>query len=262
MNILKRELRAGLKPFLFWMIGMFLLCFVGIIKYQGYSTSGDMTALLDAFPRIALAVMGVVDVDISTLSGYTALLYYYILICAVIYSVHLGAAAVTREAVDKTYDFVFTKPRSRGWILSMKMLSAYIYLMLFCVCNAVFAMMAVTYLKTGGDVTAEIWLCTLMLFLVGALFIAVAAFLATLAKQPEKGTLFGNLAFLYAFLLGVIYNLLAHPGLLRLIAPFNYFSSADLVAGRLEPLYIAVTLALTVVLLWGAFTRFKAKDMV
>lgn len=261
MNMLRRELRAGLKPFLFWMIGMFVLCFAGIIKFESYTESGSMTELLASFPRVVLAVMGAVGVDIGTLSGYTALLFYYVLICAVIYAVHLGAGAVTRESVDKTYEFVFTKPCSRSRVLGMKLTSAYLYLLLFCVFNGLFAMLAVAYLKTSESMTAVIWLCVLTVFLIGALFVALSAFFASVAERPEKGTLYGNLAFLYAFILGVIYNMLEDPGLLKLIAPFNYFSSADLVAQRIEPLYIAITLVLTAALLFGAFAKFKSKDL-
>lgn len=261
MNILKRELRAGLKPFLFWSIGMFLLCFVGIIKYQSYNASGSMMELVSAFPRVVLAVVGAVGVDIGTLSGYTALMFYYVLICAVIYAVHLGTSAVTRESIDKTYEFVFTKPCSRSHVLAMKLTAAYVYLLLFCVFNAVFSLMAVAYLKTGENITALVVILALSVLLIGFLFVAVAAFFAALAMRPEKGALYGNLAFLYAFILGVIYNMLEKPGLLRLIAPFNYFTPADMIEGKLDPVYVAIVVFLAVWLLYGAFRAFKKKDM-
>lgn len=261
MNIFRREMRAGRKAFLFWMIGMFVFCFVGIIKYESYTASGSMTELVNSFPRVVLAVMGVVGVDIGTLGGYTALLFYYVLICAVIYAVHLGASAVTRESVDKTYEFVFSKPCSRNRVLGMKLASSYAYLMLFCVFNGLFALMAAGSLKTSQNVAPLIWFCVLTVFLIGALFTALSAFLASVAKRPDKGMLFGNIAFMYAFILGVIYNMLENPGILKLITPFNYFSSADLVAERLDPVYAAITVILTAVFLFGAFYKFRRRDL-
>jgi len=261
MNILKREMRAGCKTFVFWLIGMFVLCFVGIIKYEGYTTSGTMTELLASFPRILLAAMGAVGVDIGTLGGYTAMLFYYVLVCAIIYAVHLGSFAITRESVDKTYEFVFTKPRSRAWVLGMKLVSAYVYLLLFCVFNGLFAIMAVGYLKTSDNIAPQIWFCTLTVFLVGALFVALSALLAALAKRPDKGMLYGNLAFLYAFILGVVYNMLENPGLLKVITPFNYFSPVDQVAVKFDPVYAGLTLVLTGACLFGAFHKFKSKDL-
>jgi hypothetical protein len=101
MNILKRELRDGLKPFIFWTIGLFVLVFAGMTKYMGIETSGSsLNELIDKFPRVVLAFMGMVGVDINTFGGYYAILVYYALICAVIYAIHLGSNAVSRETVD------------------------------------------------------------------------------------------------------------------------------------------------------------------
>ncbi len=35
MNILIKELKAGLKPFIFWNIGLFVMSFAGMAKYTG-----------------------------------------------------------------------------------------------------------------------------------------------------------------------------------------------------------------------------------
>ena len=262
MTILKRELKAGLKPFIFWMIGILVLVFAGTMKYEGFSTGGvDMTELLSQFPRAFLAVFGMAGVDINTLAGYMSILFYYTLICAVIYAVHLGSSAVARESVDKTYEFLFTKPRTRARILAMKLTASWIYLFLFCVLTAVFAVAAVGTLDTTENITGTILLFTLSDFLVGSLFIALAAFLAALSKRADKGSLWGNLAFTYAFILGVVYDMLENPGLLRFIAPMRYFPAAELTGGRFDPVYAALTVVLAAVLLVGTFRLFQKKDL-
>jgi ABC-2 type transport system permease protein len=262
MNILKRELRAGLKPFIFWIIGMFLLVFIGIAKFQGVSAAGsDFSELLASFPRIVLALMGIVGLDISTLGGYSAILFYYVLICAIIYSVHLGSNAVSRESVDKTYEFVFSKPCSRGRVLAMKLLAGWLYLLLFCALVIVFSLAAVASLKTAESIKLPTLLFALSIFLLGSLFIALSAFFASAARRPEKGSLYGNLAFLYAFTLGVVYNMLEHPGILKLISPFTYYIPADLIANKFDLPYTGLTLLLTAASLYGAFTLFKKKDL-
>ncbi len=262
MNIYRHEMRAGRKAFLFWMIGMFFLCFAGIVKFESYSAGGGMDELLAAFPRVVLAVMGVAGVDMNSLTGYTAILFYYVLVCAVVYAVILGAAVVSRESIDKTHEFLFTKPRGRARILAAKLASAFTYLFLFCGMNAVFAYGAVATLKSGENVAGVIAACALSVFLVSVLFAALAAFLATIVRRPEKGALYGNLAFLAAFVLGVVYNMLEHPGALRLVSPFNYFTSADLATAYLSPLYVLYALVLSAILLVGAFRRFERRDLV
>ncbi len=262
MNILKRELRAGIKPFILWTAGMFILVFIGIYKFQGVSAEGvDMSALLSQFPRPVLAVMGMAGVDISTLGGYVSVLFYYVLICAVIYSVHLGSSAVTRESVDKTYEFIFTKPVSRDRILAMKLLAGWIYLLVFCVLDVVFSIVAVSTLEASEAITGPIVLFALSIFLIASLFIALSALLAALVRQADKGSLCGNLAFLYAFVLGVVYDMLEHGGALRLISPFKYFRAPDLLDGRFDPLYTVISAALAAACLFGAFRLFKRRDL-
>ncbi len=262
MNILKRELRAGFKPFIFWTIGLFVLVLIGVAKFQGVSAGGgDITVLMDQFPRPVLAVLGMVDVDISTLGGYASVLFYYVLICAVIFSVNVGSSAVTRESVDKTYEFIFTKPVTRGKILTMKLAAGWIYLFIFCALNAVFSLIAVATLKQAETITGPTLLYSLAIFLTASLFIALSAFLATMARQPDKGSLYGNLAFLYAFILGVIYDMLENGGPLRLISPFKYFLPADLLACKMDAVYTVITLLVTASFILGAAALLKKKDL-
>jgi ABC-2 type transport system permease protein len=262
MNIFRREMRAGRKVFFFWMIGLVVLCFEVVTELGSYSSGGAMEELLGAFPRVVLAVMGIAGVDIAASSGYVTALFYYVLICQVVYAVLLGAGAVSRELVDRTHEFLFTKPRARWRILAAKCAAKVVYLALFSLSSAAFAYAAVLTEHRGDSAAAVIPACALAVFLTGLLFFALAAFLAALARRPEKGALCGNLAFLVAFVLGTVYGMLESPGPLRLFSPLDYFTSSDLAAARVDPGYAILALSLTVLFLSGAFRRFARRDLV
>lgn len=263
MNILKRELRSGLKAFIIWAAVLFVLVYIGIMKFEGVSAGGSsMTDLLSKFPRVVLAVFGVVGVDVGTLSGYTAILSYYVMICAVIYAVQLGFSAVSRESVDKTYEFVFTKPLTRSYILAMKLTAGWIYLTLFCILNAIFSISAAASLQPDTAVVTEIILFTISIFLIGSLFLALSAFMSAISKQPEKGSFYGTLSFLYAFIAGVVFDMLESGSLLKLFSPFKYFSAQDLERGSFDPVYAVITALLISLFLMGTFRKFSKKDMI
>lgn len=125
MNILKRELKAGFKPFLFWTIGLFVLVFVGLTKSTGLSSGGEgIMDLVNAFPKVVLAIMGMVGIELDTFGGFYSVLAQFALILTSVYAVWLGNSAVGKESVDKTYEFIFTKPRSRSFILNRKLIPA------------------------------------------------------------------------------------------------------------------------------------------
>jgi ABC-2 type transport system permease protein len=263
MNILKRELRAGLKTFIIWSVALAFIMFAGLAKYAGMEPSdgGSISDLIAAFPRAVLAVMGMANVDVNTLGGFYAVLAFYAVLCASIYTVHLGMNAVSRESYDKTYEFVFTKPRTRGCILAMKLAAGWIYLLLFCVIHIAVSFFAISSLGIDGDITVQILMFTLSIFLIGSLFLSLSACLSAVSKRADKGSLWGNMAVIYAFILSVVYDLLENPGLLRVFSPFRYFPPSEILNDQLNALYILLTVVLTVFLLFLSFNRFKKKDL-
>jgi ABC-2 type transport system permease protein len=263
MNILKRELRAGLKTFIFWSVALGIIVMAGMTKFTGVQPveGGGLNDLLAAFPRVVLAVMGMANVDVTTLGGYYSVLAFYALLCASIYAVHLGVNAVSREAYDKTYEFLFTKPRSRCYILRMKLISMWIFLLVFCVLNGVFSVAALKALKISGDLTAEILLFSVAAFLVGSIFLSLGAFLSALAARPDRGSMYGNFAVVFAFIMGVVCDMLDNGAVVRFFTPLKYFAAAEILKREFSPLFTLFSAVLIAVFLIGTFRLFKKKDL-
>ena len=147
MNLLSKEIKSGLKPFLFWTLGLFMFVFAGIVKSSAAMADGQfMVDLISKFPRIVVAAMGMANVDISQFGGFYAVLMQYIFVLTAVYAAHLGSRAVSRESVDKTYEFLFTKPRSRSFILAYKLLAGLVFLTIYAALNFVFSTLAVKQL--------------------------------------------------------------------------------------------------------------------
>lgn len=262
MNLFKRELKTGLKPFLFWTLGLFILIFAGAIKFEGVSAGGEnMNELVTSFPRMVQAVIGVVGINIGTFGGYYAVLFHFAIICAAVYGVYLGNNAVSRESIDKTYEFLFTKPRSRCHILCMKLAGGLVYLLLFCILNYAFSMIAVIYLGLTESMSVSIFLFTLAFLLVGFLFFSLSTLSATVASGAEKGARRGNLWVLAAFVIGVICDMFEYSFPLALLSPFQYFMPADLLAHEFHAGFALFSLLLSLFLLACAFWKFEQKDL-
>lgn len=264
VNILKHELRAGLKAFLLWTLGLFFLVFVGMVKFTGLHGGGasSVTTLLEQIPKPILAVLGMAGIDVTTLGGYYAVLIYYALICIAIYSVSLGINLVNREVIDKTYEFLFTKPRTRSFILSIKLVVNTLYLAIFCILNCLFSFMAVAALKFENTIGNAIGLYSLVMFILGLMFMSLGAFVAVISKKTEKGSLYGNICILLVFVLGMVYDMLENGEFLRFFSPLKYFIPKDVLNGKLDLLYVAVCLGVTVVLFIKTYVTFEKKDFI
>lgn len=263
MNILKRELRTNLKVFLFWILGLFILMYSGMAKFQGLKTasSQDLNAIFEQLPRVIRAIFGMVDVDPTSLWGYFSMMIFYVTICGGIYGIHLGANAVNRESIDKTYEFIFTKPRSRTYILSYKLLAGLIYVVAFGLFQYLFCIMSfqMTGINTyDGTILA---LFCLQVFIISLLFFGLSAMLSVLVPFPERGALFGNLVFLGTFVLGILCDIMTKPGVFRTLAPLKYFSPNEIIQGQFNYVFLALTLTIIILSTIFTYQRFRTRDL-
>lgn len=261
MNILKRELKAGRKAFILWTIGLFFIMFAGMTKYTGFSNDTSVMAVFDSLPKIVLAVFGMVGVDISTLGGFYAIVVYYGIICVSIYGVALGCNAVNREAIDKTYEFIFTKPCSRSHILILKLITAFFYITLYSILSYIFSVAAIGVLNINNTITKPIALFTISMWLIGVLFCTLSALLATIIKRAEKGILFSNLVFVVTFALGMVYDMLEDGSVLQYLSPLKYFLPDDILLGKLDVMFLVICVILSVIFCFAATKLFERKDL-
>lgn len=260
MNILKRELKAGRKAFILWSIGLFFIMLAGMAKYTGFEGDNTVMEIFDSFPKIVLAVFGMVGVDISSLGGYYAILVYYGIICAVIYGISLGSNVVNRERIDKTYEFIFTKPRSRAYILCCKFLSAVIYITLYSILNYIFSISSIAIIKLENTIAKPIALYTLSMWMVSILFCTLALLLCVVCKKTEKGILYSNLSFVVAFVGGMIYDMLENGEFFRIFSPLKYFLPTDVLNGKLDIFYVIICLAFSTIFMFLSVRLFERKE--
>ena len=261
MNIIKKEFRFGLKPFLFWLLGMSFLLVAGMTKYTAIEGGADITAIFEQFPKIILAVLGMSGgVDITSLGGYYSVLMYYSFIVVILYAVYLGTSAVNRELIDKTYEFIFTKPRSRSYILMRKAMMGIGFLVVFCLMNIPLSFLGLSIIKTSGEDVGFVYTNTIALLLVGLVFFALGLFWSSVLRKPERGATATNLCFLVGFIAGIIYDMYEEAAALQVISPLRFFTPQDLLEGKIDLIFAAGCLLAASVLMFFGFRRFEQRD--
>jgi ABC-2 type transport system permease protein len=232
------------------------------VKYTGIKTAGDkMQALFENFPKIVLAVMGVSGLDIASFPGYYAVLVQYAAIITVIFAVYLGNSALSRELADKTYEFIFTKPRRRAEILFPKLLAGCLYLTLYCVLFFIFALTSSAKLGLADGMAGVFAKTALALWLSGMIFFSSGALFASVSRSIENGAKAGNLSVLASYILCVVYDMLEHNAPLRPFLPLRYFPPSELATGLFDWRYLILSLIITAAALAGTFYFFEKKDL-
>ncbi|MBP7348037.1 MAG: ABC transporter permease subunit [Butyrivibrio sp.] len=257
MHIMLRELKAGWKAFLFWVIGLFFVIFAGTAKFEGIKEGGEaVKVMMESFPRIVKAMFGMVGLSPISLEGYYGILMYYVLICAAVYGMNLGSGVIGREVGDHTAEFLFSKPMRRGRILRDKLLTDGMYLVLFCLLNAGFSIAALMTMGKKESIYAEILAYTIAAFLVGLWFFTLNVMLSVIVRTPMGGSTAGMIVLLIAFIGSVLYDMFQKAAVMRVFTPFRWFLPQQLVEGRVD-----IGIALTVAAMCAGFLVIATKEL-
>ena len=263
MNIFKKEIKQNLKPFIFWILGIGFLIFGGMVKFLGVQGTADnsLQNIIEIFPKPVLAMLGMAEGNISTFAGFYGILEFYILIALCCYAIQLGSNAVLRENIDKTYEFLYTKPVSRNHILTMKLLAGICFLTLITLLNLLFSYLAPELYGIENSLNEKMLLFTLAIYLISMLYFSVTVLLSTLIKKSQMAIQLSYISLLIGYGLAVMFDLDEKFEIVRCLTPLKYFRVSELSEGIFSIPYLIVTLVIIIVCLIFTYHFFKRKDL-
>lgn len=253
MNIFLRELKANRKALIIWSVCMFLLVASGMGKYTAYTAGGQAGAAFDQIPYSIKALLGMGSLDMTTMSGYFAMLFLYIELTAAIHAVLLGAHIISKEERDKTTEFLLIKPISRTAVITSKLLAALFNVIVVNIATLASSLALVPLYNKGADISGEVTMFMLSMFIVQLIFLSLGAALAAFMRRSKSSGSLGIGLLLVAYVIAKITDLTTGLNFLNLLSPFKYFNIYDLVAGNGLNLGI-VLLSLTLVAIFSVST--------
>lgn len=262
MNIFLRELKANRKALIIWSICMFLLVVSGMGKYTAYSSGGASNDVFNKLPYSMKALLGMGSFDVTTMSGFYAMLFLYIELAAAIHAVLLGSGIVSKEERDKTTEFLMVKPVPRATIISSKFLAALVNIAVLNLVSLFSSLMMVSAYNKGKDISGEITLFLLSMFVVQLLFLSVGAVLAAIIRNPKASGSLSVGILMASFVISKVTDLNDRLDILNLLSPFKYFSYQDLVDGKgLNFGIAALSLLLVAVFSVLTYVYYRKRDL-
>lgn len=263
VNLLLRELKANRKSLIIWSVGIVFLVVAGMSKYAGLESSGEsMNELMAAMPKSLQAIMGTGTLDLSSPSGYYGVLYLYLLLMATIHATMLGATILAKEERDKTFEFLFVKPITRTTVITMKLVAAFINIVIFNIVTLLSSVFFVDFYGNGENVTEDILKLMGGLFLLQILFLTIGTAIAAVIRKPKKAASLSTGILLLTFMLSVAIDLNEKLEVLKYITPFKYFDAKNMLYGEaFEPVYVMLSLLVIGILTVVTFSFYKKKDL-
>lgn len=262
MNIFLRELKSNRKALIIWSVCMFLGVLSGMSKYTTYSSGGAASQALTQLPHSMRALFGMGSFNVSTMSGFFAFLFSYIVLAAAIHAALLGSGIIAKEERDKTTEFLIVKPISRTTVITSKFTAALVNVVVVNIVTLLSSFFLVAAYNKGKDISGEIAVFFLTMFIVQLIFLSLGAFLSAFMKNPKASGSIATSILLGSYVIAKITDLADHLNVLNILSPFKYFSYTDIVNGDgLNTVIVILALLLVAVFSASTYFFYQKRDL-
>ncbi|MEG0275600.1 MAG: ABC transporter permease subunit [Coprobacillus sp.] len=261
MNVLKFELKRYIPSSLIWALS---LTFFGVVCIQLYvSFSSDMNffeSMLKAYSPETLKALGAELSTINTLTGFYGFCFMYVMVAAAFQAMYLGIHVVGKEMSLKTADFLYTKPISHISVLTQKIISVLICLLIMNIIYCIGTYLSALMTNLEFDTTILLTMNASM-FLTQLLFFSIGFLLGCVIKKVKTPLTLTTGIVCSFFLLQMIVNL-EPDGILSYFSLLSYLSAESIMShGGFDMIYLCILSILSIGSLVGAYYYFNHRDI-
>lgn len=261
MTILKHELKRGKTALLVWTAIIAFMLGVCILIYP--EMKSQMHEITDLFADMGSfsAAFGMDQINFGEFSGYFGVECGNVLgLGGAFFAALLGISALAKEEKEHTAEFLLTHPVRRRKVVLEKLLS--VLLQIVILNAAVIAITAVSALAIGESLPLKTFALLFGAYFLLQVEIAAICFgFSAFLRGGSLGVGLGIAALFY--FLNIVSNLTEGAKALKYITPFGYADGSGILAqGKIEPAYLAVGAAFTVLAIAAAFCHYEKKDII
>ena len=263
MNIFTREMKSHRKSLIIWCVGMVLMVFTQLNKYDATSSNGQsLNNLMSAMPKSLQAILGSLSFDLSKLSGYYGLIFIYLALIATIHASMLGADIISMEERDKTSEFLFVKPVSRSKIITAKLSAAFLNVFILNIVTLISSIAIAGIYSKGEPMTWVIVNLMMGMFVLQLIFMVLGTGIAAVSKNPKSASSLTMGILLTTYVLYSVIGLNSNLEVLKYLTPFKYFDAKNLNSSiGFEPIFVILSGLIIAVLLSATYVFYRRRDL-
>lgn len=260
MTLLLHELKRNKVSLIIWSSAISFMLAVCILIYP--EMAAEMQEVTDIFANMGSFsdAFGMGQINFGEFKGYLAIECGNVLgLGGAIFAAILGVTALSKEERDRTAEMLLTHPISRYRIVTEKLLSVGLQILIL---NAVVATVTVLcVLIIGESISAFTLFIVFLAYLLLQIEIACISF--GISAFLKGGGIGIGLGFaITSYFLNIIANLTKEAKFLKYITPFGYADGSDIVSrNALRPGYIAVGAVFTALAIAFSYYYYSKKDI-
>lgn len=260
MTVFKKEMRQGVISLFIWTAVTAFMMILCIFLFP--EMKGQMNDVNDLFSNMG----GFTEAFGMNRVGFGEIMGFYAVECGNIlgigggfFAAYIGISSLAKEEKDKTAEFLLTHPISRVRVLTEKLLSIFLQVLIF---NVIVILSSILSLVIIGETVKWSSFCLLHIaFFIMQIEIAVVCFgISSFLKKSAIGVGLGLTMILY--FMNIVKNISANADFLKYITPFSYADSTGIVADeriQAEPVITGVIISVTFLII--GFMKYLKKDI-
>lgn len=264
MNVFRREFITRLRSTIIWAAVMIVFMLMCMAKFDTITAGGGaaIQSMLKLFPHSIQAMYGMNGLDMTTVAGYFGVCYLFVLVILAVFAGLLGGGVLAREELTHTTEFLYVKPRARRKIVAMKLLVGLLDLVIVWAATVAGSVLAVTQFASMDGFWHPLLYMMLAALVIQLVFFSLGAAAVAIPKSSTRYAWIVAAVVFASYLFYVAAQLSSAANWLHYLSVFSYFNAIDILALHgLKLKYVAVCLAVSLVLLTVTFWRYGKRDM-
>lgn len=262
MNIFLHELRAYRKSATLWTCAMIGLVLLFLSMFPSFSReAAEFKLVLEGFPDAVKKALGLSLETITTLLGFYSYVFLYVALCGAIQAMNLGVSIVSKEARNKTADFLLTKPVTRTEVITAKLLAAVTALIITNIVFMAASVVIASMVASEGFSIKLFLMITLTLFFLQLIFLALGTMISVVAPKI-KSVLSVSLGTVFAFFIIGMFAGVTDDDVLKYASPFKYFEPAEIVRNSsYDGEFLGIGIGIVIAATAASYVMFAKKDV-
>ncbi|MNC15391.1 ABC-2 family transporter protein [compost metagenome] len=228
MNIFLHELQAYRKSTIIWLVSLIAVMVLFMSLFPAFAKdAGEFTKLLQGYPESLRKAIGLDLNNLFTIMGFYTYALTFIVLIGAIQAMNLGTSIVSKEAREKTADFLLTKPVTRTTVITAKLMAAFVSLVITNIVYGAAAFLMASQVKVADFSLRIFFLLSLTVLFVQLIFLAIGIVISVMAKKI-KSVLTVSLATVFSFYFIGMIGATTGDAKLRYLSPFKYFDPAEI----------------------------------
>lgn len=262
MNILIRELKTNIKPVIIWSLSVFVFVAMAMSEFSAYYDNPEMAAVLEMVPPQMLEAFGFGGINLTTLSGFISAIATYVYMILGVHAVLLGSSILVKEEREKTAEFLFTLPTTRGNVIIQKIIAG-IFVSLAVL---FFTFLGILFLSKNYNPDKEFveFLSLLMrgTFIVQMIFYSIGLLISVIMDNYKKAGSVSIGILLFTYILSVFAGMNKNIEFLKYASPFKYFEATMLFReNAIDSVYLTISMIVISVGLILTMIVYPKKDL-